>query len=399
MSVSDLTTASHRLESYIVHYAGTLGGGGYSNSIRENAALSSKLVIENNRVVDATDALIGLMQQDLKDWQNFKKQHYHVRKKYKISIGGGLGDQIDAEPVVREIRRLHPHDHLIVSTHWPELFQDLEYPVEEVVNMRTHLTTAEMAGVFHTYAPPTTDIWKFLTHAMMNSTDFSSYLALQRELPPEKKQIKIRYREDQKISMLTKLGTTEAQLKNAVVLHAGTSWLTKTIRKEIWNGLISALHAQGEQIVLIGKSGEYLGPKRGSDHIGLVEDLEIPEGVLDARNKLSVKESLALLDCSEILVSNDSGPIHLAGATDIWIIGIFTAKHPNFVLPYRNGTQNYKTVECNFRPSCWPCGSNDVKTKQLACRIDHCSNFDNQYACHPDVQKMLDSIKLCRKDS
>ena len=46
---------------------------------------------------------------------------------------------------------------------------------------------------------------------------------------------------------------------------------------------------------------------------------------------------------SKCLVTNDSSPLHIAGAFDNWIVVIPTCKHPDHILPYRNGTQYYKT--------------------------------------------------------
>ena len=43
------------------------------------------------------------------------------------------------------------------------------------------------------------------------------------------------------------------------------------------------------------------------------------------------------------LVTNDSSPLHIAGAFDNWIVTVPTCKHPEHILPFRNGTQSYKT--------------------------------------------------------
>jgi hypothetical protein len=43
------------------------------------------------------------------------------------------------------------------------------------------------------------------------------------------------------------------------------------------------------------------------------------------------------------LVTNDSSPLHIAGAFDSWIVTFPTCKHEDHILPFRNGTQSYKT--------------------------------------------------------
>ena len=50
-----------------------------------------------------------------------------------------------------------------------------------------------------------------------------------------------------------------------------------------------------------------------------------------------------MISLSKVTLTNDSSPLHIAGAFDNWIVVIPTAKHPDHILPYRNGTQYYKT--------------------------------------------------------
>jgi len=62
----------------------------------------------------------------------------------------------------------------------------------------------------------------------------------------------------------------------------------------------------------------------------------------------------------KVVVSNDSSPIHIAGAFDNNIVLIPTCKHPDHLLPWRKGSQSYKTVSlykkltldtCDSRPT------------------------------------------------
>ena len=64
---------------------------------------------------------------------------------------------------------------------------------------------------------------------------------------------------------------------------------------------------------------------------------------IDLTNMLNIKELIAVVSLVPVLVSNDSSPIHLAGAFDNWIVLIPTCKHPDHILPYRNGSKSYKT--------------------------------------------------------
>jgi FkbM family methyltransferase len=44
-----------------------------------------------------------------------------------------------------------------------------------------------------------------------------------------------------------------------------------------------------------------------------------------------------------LLISNDSVPVHIAGAFDNQILLIATCRHPDYILPYRKGSKTYKT--------------------------------------------------------
>jgi hypothetical protein len=70
--------------------------------------------------------------------------------------------------------------------------------------------------------------------------------------------------------------------------------------------------------------------------------LELREGMVDTRSLLSLKGLIALISSAKVVLSNDSAPIHLAGAFDNHIVLIPTCKHPDHILPFRNGSQYYK---------------------------------------------------------
>lgn len=354
MTHMDMHLKDHRLEAYVVHYAGA-----------------------------PSEELLPIVTEDLMQWHKMKRNGYHIKKTIKVSVGGGLGDQICAEPIVREIRRLYPKDRIVVASHWPELFTDLPYEVD-VVDIRKHFLP-DLYTVFHTYSPPEDEAWKYMTHVFSHSTDFSSQIALRRILPPEKKTIMLRYTPKQRLSMMAKLRLMDGDLKGAICLHPGRTWRTKTMPSEFWESIIEGLLCLDRPIVLFGKDGK--------DLQGLVPVKISSTKIIDARDRLDLKESLALIDQSDIMVSNDSAPIHLAGATDVWIVGIFTAKHTSFVVPFRHGRQDYKTLELNLRPSCWPCSVDAITTTPTEVRADYCINYDDQLCCFPTSDMVIDAIK------
>ena len=351
-------TKDHYLESHIVHYAGQLKQMGL-------------------------DDLCKQIQTDLEAWKQLKVKNYHIPKVLKVSVSGGLGDQIESEPVVREICRLYPYDKIYVASHWPEVFEDLPYAKGRLISLdiRKHFIKEDIYSVFNTYSPPEDEAWKYMTHVFCHSTDFSSNLAIRRVLPPEKKTIMLGYTVEHQKSMYEKLGKPKGWFSDAVIVHPGRSWVTKTMPASFWEEIIEGLLEKDKKVVIFGKDGK--------DLQGLVDIKFDTEKVVDARNILTFKESLALLDNSYMLVSNDSAPIHMAGATDIWIVGVYTAKHPAFVIPFRKGSQDYKSIQVQNQPPCWPCNVDAVTTCSDEVRADFCTNLDNKYCCFPSSKDMF----------
>lgn len=60
--------------------------------------------------------------------------------------------------------------------------------------------------------------------------------------------------------------------------------------------------------------------------------------VTDRIGKLTLPEMLALLDDSDVIVTHDTGPLHLAGVTGVGIVSIFGPTDPRGRLPQRANT-------------------------------------------------------------
>jgi ADP-heptose:LPS heptosyltransferase len=80
-----------------------------------------------------------------------------------------------------------------------------------------------------------------------------------------------------------------------------------------------------------------------------VHDLESP-GTLDLVDRVSLPGLVALMRRSSLLVTTDSGPIQLAGASGISILGIYSVVEGRCRLPYRNGSPAWMATAIG--PSC-----------------------------------------------
>ena len=104
-------------------------------------------------------------------------------------------------------------------------------------------------------------------------------------------------------------------------VHAGASDPSKQWPPEYFVEVIEHLaERHGCRIVLIGTA----------DQRGVVSEIQKKTGLpfLDMTGRTSVTQLAALLQRCDILVSNDSGPVHLADAVQTPVVSIFTRNQP-----------------------------------------------------------------------
>ncbi|MFA6092958.1 MAG: lipopolysaccharide heptosyltransferase II [Elusimicrobiota bacterium] len=136
-----------------------------------------------------------------------------------------------------------------------------------------------------------------------------------------------------------------------VGLHPGSAWPTKRWPAQSYARLASSLVREaGARVVLVG----------GPEDAGLARGITASagEGVLDWTGKTTLPELMELVGRLSLFVTNDSGPMHVAAACGVPVIGIFgpTTRELGF-FPYGRGHQ---VVEKEL--SCRPCGLHGSKT-------------------------------------
>lgn len=252
-----------------------------------------------------------------------------------LSVDGGIGDHVSAEPSVRYAveKVFHGRTDVVLTSHYPRVFAHLNVP--SFLHGEAPIQGIdEMPKLFS--FPRTGAISEAACFLTCHMADFHALSMLKRMLPIADKTYRLALRADEIASLEAKLGGVDAH--SLVLVHAGKSWRTKTFPAPWWNEVVRTLLERGHRVALIGKSV----PSLAGDATGIVP-VGAPEGVIDLRDQLSLGELFALVSRAPILVSNDTSLIQIAGAFDNWIVLMATIKHPDFVLPYRNGTVSYKT--------------------------------------------------------
>ncbi len=293
MSILNKWTGMSRLDSYVVHYAGM-------NNPEETAK-----VIEKDGERWRADA-----------------PAYHYEPTIFVEVAGGLGDQVCAEPAIRYLsERVNPGAEIFVLSTWPELFAHLPR-----VKAASKTPDIHRDAIFEikTHPDKETALRRYVSHFFTHGVDYASLAILKRTLPAEHKQIHL---------AVSPAAREDVSLFEAdIILHAGRGWPINTYPLEWWNRVIFLL-SRYYKIALIGKDV--------SDEHGVLP-VECPGNGLDLRNRLSLGQLLAMIEKTWTLVTNDSSPVHLAGAFENNIVLIPTSKHPDHLLPWRKGSQDYK---------------------------------------------------------
>jgi ADP-heptose:LPS heptosyltransferase len=128
----------------------------------------------------------------------------------------------------------------------------------------------------------------------------------------------------------------EKEASKYVVVHAGMHWPSKTFPKMWWDSVLSGIRSAGLTPILIGKDGKMIH----SENTGTVDVSN--EGCIDLRNQTNLQELVWLLQNCNVLITNDSSPIHIAASGKAHIGFIASCKHPDYITHWRNGTWGWR---------------------------------------------------------
>lgn len=90
----------------------------------------------------------------------------------------------------------------------------------------------------------------------------------------------------------------------------------------------------------------YFGDPAGAT---LVNDIcqGLPERVINFAGRTTIRELLALIQMCQVMLTNDSGPMHIASALNVPLVAIFGSTSDVKTGPYGGGIVIHKRVECS----------------------------------------------------
>lgn len=271
---------------------------------------------------------------DLPQYRQQVSLQYGCDKRMAIVTYGGLGDVLCAEPTARyTCEILKPAlglESVTVVTRFLDLFKHL--PVETLLTGSDgKLDVIDGQKKYHwVYCGHSEGNLQhsFFTHNSMLPVDYPALSALHMQLP-------LRYR-----TLQTHIAETGWKPEgNMVYVHPGAHWESKRFPKEWWDAVLDGLCIRGMAPVLIG------GPPTNDQLNPGTVDVN-SSGCLDLRGKLTIAETAEHLSKAQVLLTNDSFPLHMATIGQAYIGFFATAKDPEWLMHYR---MDYDKIEFGWR--------------------------------------------------
>jgi Glycosyltransferase family 9 (heptosyltransferase) len=253
------------------------------------------------------------------------------REKHLLFLaGGGLGDQICAEPTIRYALDHFKDCKISVLTHTPDLFRHLT-PRLEFLFERGRWTDAqidlEKYLCLRTYASADDFSGQFMSSIITHCVDYPAMLSLRGQLPIEYREPVVEPLAPEKrlIPLFQSVSVAKSWHEaHHVYVHPGRGWPSKTFGSAFWSEVISKLVKFGATPVIIGNDTAWV---------------EVSKECVDLRDKLSVMETIWLLQHCRVLLTNDSAPLHMAAtkASKAWIGFVATCKRADYLYHFRRG--------------------------------------------------------------
>ncbi len=209
--------------------------------------------------------------------------------------------------------------------------------------------------------------------------------------------------------------------KDYIVIHPSKTWNSRSWDIKNWNDLCENLISQDIAVVIIGKDSiqeevenfnrdNENAEDRLKDELASKSIFNIDrKGVIDLTNKTTISQLWHVLNNASVIVTMDSGVLHLAGTTNTNIIQLGSSINPFFRAPYRYGNQEYKyqyikgscDIFCgsNMKYSLrdWNERYNGATPIQSLSLIDQCLENKPVFECHPSVNQVMIQINKVLK--
>ena len=238
----------------------------------------------------------------------------------------------------------------------------------------------------------------------VHTTEYYSLAFLHSSLPNEEKHLTLNWSPEDEVSVRKKTNNVFTQNKFVAIVNPAIGWPSRTLPYEYYRRLIEAIAGDGDIVVLVGKE---INPQSFLPNIasseknsGLlktekksmycVDEFLANKNVIDLTNKLSLAECAALYSLADIAVNTENGNMVISGTNDrCWNLYIPTLTAPQYRIPYRRGSQSYRTTVVHNDLKYYP-GSD---FRQIRGGYDYIATKVEL----PSVETIIEAYRNCRE--
>jgi heptosyltransferase-1 len=161
------------------------------------------------------------------------------------------------------------------------------------------------------------------------------------------------YREQERVFKLLAEGTI-GRGDRFVVVAPRARWKTKLWGTERFGEVARAIvESLGLKVVVVG----------GPNDRGYGEEIaSYGDGIINLAGLTTIKELAFLMKCARLVLSVDSGPLHIAAALGVPVVAIFGP-----TAPWRTGPYGKNNIVITGGTECSPCFSRRCRKKDIAC--------------------------------
>ena len=255
----------------------------------------------------------------------------HRKKAVIVFRLAALGDVVCTLPMCGEIRKRHPGRRLIYVTtaDYKKMVllssaADCVYGSFWLYGVRNLPAPHRFGLVEKIYYPQTTDERSPNTGVQSHLVDdFAASCGL--AIPDSSRQPRLYPSPEliKKIQAAYGLTGDVARGRRIIGINCGRTWPVRMWDAARWQKLVDLIHAEYDAVIL------QFGLTNGDG----TDEYDNLTSVRSVVNRVKSDELVALVASCHLLVSIDSGPVHLAGAVGTPLVGLFGAVDPRFRLP------------------------------------------------------------------
>ena len=270
-----------------------------------------------------------------------------------VQRSGALGDVILTTPIIRRLRRENPEMPIAVLTAYGDVFRHnphLNIPIPGDYSADTRLIQLDLAYELH---PEMHIVVAYMAEAF---GDAGKPHDLQQELfwPPQR------------------IGIEHQMHSYWVAVHAAVAgWSNRTLPRSTWRAIIEGIRKAGLWPVLIGTSRD-----------------DVPDCEVTRFFSNDIASNAYFISQCACFVGSDSSLLHVAGATNTPIIGIFTCVRPETRLPWRNGILGHRCTEIVADIECAGC----LHRRPPPVTTEACERSDNACVYSIRADQVVDAV-------